>query len=542
MEQMADQVMKTYQPTGTAGTRKLVMAALLAVTISASAVAFAAEAYLERVDFESAHGATEITLRADREVNYKKVHVSDNKLILDIEGIDAERAIRTNFSGAFNVSHVIIQPRSADRIRLIVRGEDLGMPRVRYKSPTHMDIIAEANALSNEIDAAIDDILTETPEATPEEELSINGDTVANETDTPLNDAIESDLNANLSEDVAETGRLLSESPKKARAVEGEALPLPALSGKNSEPIQDEPIQETSLIDDGLGVLGMLQSKTADANLPKILKWGILGLMALGLGLFGKRKYNQIRLEKAQFSELMAQQQAGQDISFRDMARAYKNQGGHEQPAIRNRQQQPAHGHPAGNSSLIGLNGLKAVSQLNQQLNQDVTRFAAAADQGLPKQGYAARPKSPAPSKLAVNQYRKNNLSPKRPAAKAPAKAPAQQAKNPLLNRQQAQQPQQAGRKRQVSNDVLRQEMARAKDVSKGLQVNQTRQALNNKRRQAPAQPGLQQQPRREQATGNRNNPLPDNPEVLNFLKNVADLVEKDGRSDLAQSINKGLR
>ena len=52
--------------------------------------------------------------------------VSTGKLILDLDKVSAERTIETTFGGAVNVSHVVIQPLSKDKVRLIIRGQGLG--------------------------------------------------------------------------------------------------------------------------------------------------------------------------------------------------------------------------------------------------------------------------------------------------------------------------------------------------------------------------------------------------------------------------------
>ena len=149
--------------------------------------------------------------------------------------------------------------------------------------------------------------------------------------------------------------------------------------------------------------------------------------------------------------------------------------------------------------------------------------------------------KTPAAPKQAVNQYKQAD----KPAPKAPPKGNfpdetmvkemkrAQALEQELL--QQAQQ--------QIAAAQANTVKPKNAPVNRAAAAQKTVTPVNFKNAPAtnPLSASKMAQPAKKAASNAQNGPLPGNPEVLNFLRNVADLMEKDGKPQIASSIHKNL-
>ena len=239
--------------------------------------------------------------------------------------------------------------------------------------------------------------------------------------------------------------------------------------------------------------------------------YGALGLVLLGFGLFLRRKLATMQTEQGEFEQLVERQQQGQRVSFQEMASAYKK----EKPAAEPKRAKAP--ERASTSDMIGLSALKQRPMSAQETP------APAMPPQQPQSRSAARPPQ-APKKQAINQYQKQQV-----ASKAPTGNPQAQLEQELRRAREVQQRLQ-GQPQQRQMPAGRPAMPPQQPQRPGIKPNAS----------TPKQAGMP--PRKPIADGNPKAPIPENPQVLDFLRNVADLMEKDGKTHIAQTIQKNIR
>ena len=523
---------------------------------------------LESVDFSNSDDGMRIILHTGSIVPVQKILISDKKVILDIDQVNAGETVRTNFAGASNVSHVIMQPLNDHKIRMVIRGEDLSAPSVAFYGAG----AAEGNGLSAEASSRL--ALETSAALHRQQEAGIQSVVNTGKLSTGESPAVDTPT---LQDEPIALGGFV-ESPSGHASHGHETLELkPAETGPLA-------LQKGAAANAGNEFLTQMTSGKWDKYIP----FGLLGLFVLGAGAFVRHKLTQLRPVDSSFEELMEQQQApasGKRSSFREMAEAYRSK--HEDKRADSAQRK------ANADSMIGLRGLNQ-SELAEPAFDEMNEVPMAAPRPQPNRAEfgdelppantleqilaamqaANQPKKPmgvpAPKKQAVNQY----MQAQAPAAKGKPKT-RQAADEAMLQEmkraQAAQQQLQQQVRQQAANQVLNQNVdkpgytpvnraAAAKKAVKapnfqtippGNAVNAknpitpTRTASANP---APAQRGYSTAPPRANLSNVTPNPmpkgqanLPGNPEVLNFLRNVAELMEKDGKGDIAKSIHKNL-
>lgn len=126
--------------------KQWVTAGVLALGVMANSliglVQAAGDAFLTRVEFlEIDGGRTEMLLHTDKagSVDVKPVLEMDTKWEFEISGLHTPRTVQTDFSQSHQVSHVIIRPIGNQRLRLTVRGEQLGKPLIAFRQQSASD-------------------------------------------------------------------------------------------------------------------------------------------------------------------------------------------------------------------------------------------------------------------------------------------------------------------------------------------------------------------------------------------------------------------
>ncbi len=469
--------------------------------------AWAADVFpLERVEFLTDRNQTDIILHTGSIVPYHKVLVSENKLIIDIDQVSAEQTVRTNFSGAPNVSHVVIQPLSEKKLRLIVRGEHLNEPTLAFRGNAAQAGNKAASKLQRSAaDWMIDEELSEEGKSLSEAEEALISQTRA-----ALDQKAEQSTIPAVHAGTIGNAAHLEDDIYAAVDDEGSIL-FPAtmpeeqeISNNTGAEITKEPISQADL-PERPDFFAIVLQWLKGLDWVTVLSYGTAGGLLLGFGLFIRSRLAALRKSANQFDTLLDQQQQGKRVSFREMASAYKQDKTLQESKTFAERPRSAAGAP------IGLSSLKS------QPIADVPTMTEPLRVPQPEPRRSAP--LPAPKKQVVNQYLKQQ----------PPRSPAHQKM--------------AGQK--MTDSLLRQELQRAKEV-------QTQASSLNKpaAKPAPRKPeaGL---PNFSKANASRpkapknmpnNGPLPGNPEVVNFLRNVAELMEKDGKPHIAQSIQKNLR
>ncbi len=473
---------------------KLMMALCLPLLV---APAWAADSFrLDSVDFISTGGRTNIIMHTGSILPYKKVLVSDSKLVLDIEQVEADESVRTNFSGAANVSHVILKPLDAHRVRLIVRGENLGTPVVAFNSPVAHDVGLEPT-LPEETQAGL-----------------------AQMQESGMQDAALTPADQGLEAPAADDQPLIAED----EPIFSHDEPLPAAPAASAAPAKSAP---TPIVDLGAGSeagggnsVSRFFDSVTEGKWNQWVPFGLLVLLLAGAGAFIRRKLSSLQADVPQLEDLMAEQAHGRKVGFREMANAYRQQddvrktlAAKPRAAFNMGKQAPVsrpQGRQAGRDELIGLRSLNKASGSPGQ----AARQAAYLESLLASASEPPKPAhTPAPKKQVVNQYLKNQAPTQKTGAPKARPAMAQEMKR----MQDVQQVAQKRPKPGISSP--QNPINRAPAAGKTAPASNPRAALN------PA----------------ADLPAGQNQEVLNFLRNVAELMEKDGRPEVARNIQRNL-
>jgi hypothetical protein len=457
---------------------------------------------LESVDFASNGEKTNIIFHTDSILPVHKVHVSNNKLILDIDQIQTDGTVKTNFLRAANISHVIMQPLGEHKLRMIIRGENLGKPAIAFFNATmgayslpnpNAQVATKQDAISN-------------PQEASQEALTVSDDT---HSETAVDPAISSS-NTPTAEPQLSADDSVLELPPIEESIQ------PAPTAKTPTEILAAPL---SLPEATTNIAAHETLPFPTLKLPRswetYIPYGLLGLVLLGVVGFIAHRVIRLRQAEKPLEDLLAdkniEESTGKRRGFREMADAYRNK---QSKQYKNPPKKPQA------TDLIGLRSLKKMESV-----EPVRSFEQPTEAQRPM---PTQPLKAAPPKQALNQYLK--AQPQARAAKPASKPTAsdreyQEALRRELKR--AQDAKEQVKKQLQPNKLLQQQ--RMPTTGTSAPVNRALAA----RKAAPAsRPTLQ-----NKAQG----PLPGNPEVLNFLRNVADLMEKDGKTDIAKSIHKNL-
>lgn len=508
---------------------------------------------LESVDFTNTDAGMRIVLHTGSIVPVQKVLVSDNKLVLDIDQVNTGETVRTNFAGASNVSHVIVQPQNEHKVRMIIRGEGLSAPTVAFygagtdasglSAEESARLAAETSAaLRRQQEAGIQPAVNNQALATASESAAVERSALKDD-DAPL----------------AFGGFVDDKAATQSRSGEikpSETGPL-ALGGQ---------VPAATAGNDALGFL-------TSSKLGNYIPYGLLAMVLLGAGVFVRHKLTQMNPGHEEYEDFADEPAAsGKRASFREMAEAYRSK--HEDKRTDSRS--------ANADGMIGLRGLSQglediPAPQPEPLIDEESVAPNTLEQILAAMQAANKPKKPmgvpAPKKQAVNQYAQGTKAKQPKSRQAADEAMLQEMKRAQAAQQELQQQIRAKANAQVNNPgyvpVNRAAAAKKAVKSPNFQTIPPGAAVNaksNAKRPAPSpiQPAAPSAARtaaaksapansmaakagyapatpKPAAAAPAGNSLPNNPEVLNFLRNVADLMERDGKGEIAKSIHKNL-
>jgi hypothetical protein len=493
--------------------------------------AFAENYPLESIDFIANNRQTNIILHTGSIVPVQKVMISDNKLMLDIDQIDATETIRTNFTGAANISHVILQPLNEHKIRLIIRGENLGNPSLAFYNASN----GAYNTPNGEAAA---------PEAASIPFKSSETGAEGLQEAAPI---VETTKNALLAENEAP----ITEPIKIQEPLKTEAEPILASHLKLMPELNKPAPLSTSKMPSKKSADWM--DKFMDTPWSGYLPYAVLAFLILGLGLFIRNRFLKITRPDLQLEDLLMTNQDNSQISgktngkrssFKEMAEAYRSNRSEESDVDTELPVERNNARKADNKDVIGLHSLN-----NNDVDADepIIKARPAAPMAQPLAS-ATPPAAPAPGvsleqllaamqkAQAVTEKPRRGINPYVP----PQVNPATVSKVGKA----------AGNKSRVTKPAQGETAVGGIDWPSTALTAPVNRAVAAKK-SAPVSTPTATDVSKTQATtknasksllGNsQQGPLPGNPEVLNFLRNVADLMEKDGKTDIAQNIHKNL-
>ncbi|WP_303674884.1 hypothetical protein [Vampirovibrio chlorellavorus] len=531
---------------------------------------------LDSVDLSTTHQQTNIILHTGSIVPVQKVLTSEKKLILEVDQVNATETIRTNFGGASNISHVILQPINEHKIRLIVRGENLAPPSVAFTTPNSASAPSgpgwnNPDSFDQQTRAAlkqIQDSGIQPANYRPAGKADMPAPTSARPVDMATSKPVAaSNTDTQNLEESIPFGGLVESKPAKPLMSPSSDEPKAPLSPTQAKSEQAKPLNLPS--QDMPGTPDPILENAKNGQYNNYILGGILALMALGVGGFVVHKILKLKQVEPDLEELILEQHNGKKVSFREMADAYRSK---HDPA-RKTEHPEAPVKNSGKKHADDVIGLRSLSQIEKT---PILKTPAEKPQAAPKTGSsrATQPtspakepfggqtpnmeqllamvqavseprqkpmKTPAAPRQAVSQYKQAN----QPAPKAPPKGSfpdetmvkemrrAQALQQELLQQAQQQIAAAQGNTVKPKNTPVNRAAAAQKAVNP---VNFKNAPATN-----PLNASKVAQPAKKAAGNAQNGPLPGNPEVLNFLRNVADLMEKDGKPQIANSIHKNL-
>ena len=441
---------------------------------------------LQTIDLISNAGSTEVLLHTGSIVPYQTVLATDNKVVIDVDNVDPDQTIRTNFSQAKNVSHVILQPLTNNKIRLIVRGEDLGQPVVAFRDAT-------GTAGSNAADRLQSHFQLPQTRSNTSNTSELQGSTEPVPTFDQGITNTNSTGNNHDADLVSTTSRAASE-------------PITLPSSQSAQQVQRS-------FWDSVG-LGSMSQWLPNATNPMEIA-GIVLQLSILIGIFAAFVYF-IRHKLAQLSEdnaNMAPTQRQTRSSSRNAAPRRNEQIHHEQ----------IHSDEMiglGSMRESGHRGDRRTGLRNSRLNEDGSPMSR--PENRPEHSInSGKIQKPANTntKLAASHYQKQ--------AQTPPSRPNRLASG-------------------ISEDLIKQEIQRSADIKRMTQeLAAGKNSAKTPKAPAPNQRSLSNNkpvvPASANAKkGNAQN-SGGNPEVLDFLRSVAELMEKDGNAQMARSIHKNL-
>ena len=271
------------------------------------------------------------------------------------------------------------------------------------------------------------------------------------------------------------------------------------------------------------------------------LPYALLVFLILGLGLFIRNRLLKITQSDPQLEDLLAANSSSKRSSFKEMADAYRNRQEDTADDEQSNQLNTVNNRKADVKDVIGLHSLN-------QSDLEAEEKPVPARSVTPPTSAVTTPKTPAPG-VSLEQL----LAAMQKAQTTSSEKP-RRGVNPYIPPQAN--PTAASKVKVPANKARTNKPAALTETTGTIEwpvaeanapINRAMIAKKSNTISTPATSGAV-----TSATASKNasksllgntqqGPLPGNPEVLNFLRNVADLMEKDGKTDIAQNIHKNL-
>jgi hypothetical protein len=533
-------------------------------------------ARLGRLELISSEQATELMMTTGTILPYHVEHASPDKVVLIFDQVDTpDSTVLTDFSRATNVSHVVFQPVSSRQLRVIIRGKNMAPVSVGFKEAPKAqfsDGLGWAN--SRVIDPAADTMPampTDDGGMAPNDSAIVATPVATNAAAQPTKEVLPETSTPSPTVTSTTAAALLSASSPPGTQ-EREALP------KNQDPAPPQPKQSVSPGASALQqpILQLAEplppKKPGDATrmvvpgldkwmsgnalargLEAALPWSLLaGVLSAFLGFVWLKWRGMQQQPRVLLDPLPLPEPSWPPVATIPPQDAHPSALYHQQP------HEPLPMHT--------LHWQTVGARQDENLLDEETRWIRQARQKLQQRQAANTPPMPpmqpgpvapslAPPAAGAAMARssgpvggKGNDRPvglgalKHAARQAPAvpspvspanTAPAGKAASPPI--QQAAPRQAAARYAQANAPQPK------TTTAQNLRVPRQPQALTQEeiRRSAMVKSRLENNPRLPNPT--RESPLPGNPDVLNFLKSVADHMEKQGETQLAKTLQRNL-
>jgi hypothetical protein len=93
-----------------------------------------AESDLTGIALSATPVETKIVLQSRGGIPYQIISQSSDKIVIDLSSVDPTQSVQTDFTSADNIEQVILKPAGNDKLRMIIRGERLAPPAVESEN------------------------------------------------------------------------------------------------------------------------------------------------------------------------------------------------------------------------------------------------------------------------------------------------------------------------------------------------------------------------------------------------------------------------
>jgi hypothetical protein len=455
---------------------------LLSLSIGLAAIFSApcwATTTVDQIDVVSSRYGTELKLHADQPIQHRVIQASDTDMTIELSDVSPARHLRTNFSQAGQVHHVIVQPVGGNTLKVVLRGQSMGQPLVQVVYSQPPSSITTPHAMAQPLMPASPPIAAAKPITSP---ITSSGlpPVLSNPTKAPS-------INRPLGNPLGNT--LATPTPAKAAAA-------PATYTDVSEPLYLE--------DNATGNALQTNSPTPAPQAPA--PTGLMGLLAqhwmyaliagsmllalvAGLGLFIYKKWQELQQPSRSGNVFRAMQQDDwQSAPSEDYRR-----GDEDDDSFFGNGHHAKKGNPWAQRPKVALQQPPKAAGRSTSMPHNNRQ---------PQHSSQSASHSPVDSLLASREKISTRAIPPQQAV------------------------QQYARQQQPSAAASR--------------LSNAANSVGSQRASMASRPNTMATPARN--GGTTNDPLPTNPNVVDFLKDVASYMEQDGERGKARRITRNIR
>lgn len=523
---------------------------------------------LKGIELNSTAIETRVTLKADSPIPFRIVSKSAEKIVIDLNSVDPTQSIPTDFAAADNIEQVILKPLTNNKLRMVIRGERLGVPIIESMkggriAAKNTDPLFEQESFSPKAASKI-----KAPDENGHSMLAMEAPQKQAEAPKPIfseeQPAVGEGKQQSPSADSAETSMdLAALEAEEARLLqEAEALDLEtpeAEAAPDREAIVDRHnVEDTATVDeegfswqDALAsTLGAIQS-VANKALAKTDKGLLFQLIAFA-GFF--------ILSVAVLRKVLTRKEVWYDDEPAENAYDYPQEKGpgllaglfggnrNKRPFSQARPSRGTSPRPARTGERpVGLRGLTQDAVPPMPMSRETLVNRSQAVNQYARNAAPAYPPQPRPSR-EIDRELKRSIHTRQAIEKTHSRKPFTNTGSAASRPMPPRQPQMGSHQASGAFAPPR-AAAPTRRPAANMPPQRQQQAPAAGRPQAPAQsrpipPAYQQsQPPRRQPQPQQQPGFPaNNNEVLDFLRNVAELMEKDGNSHQAQNIKRGMQ
>jgi len=435
---------------------------------------------VDQIDVVSSRYGTELKLHADQPIQHRVIQASDTDMTIELSDVTAARHLRTNFSQAGQVHHVIVQPVGGNTLKVVLRGQSMGQPLVQvvYSQPPSSG--STPHAMAQPLMPASQPIAAAKPITTP-----VSAPVTATPSGLPpvlSNPAKAPSLTNPLASPLAAPAPIKATAPSTYTDVSEPLYLEDHATGNALQSNLPTPAPETPA---PTGLMGLLAQHWMYA----LIAGSMLLALVAGLGLFIYKKWQELQQPSRSGNVFRAMQQddwqsapsedyrqgnENDDSFFGNGRHAKKGNPWAQRPKVALQQPPKA----AGRST---INPARVQAPLNRPSQSPVDSLLASREKVSTRA---------IPPQQAVQQYARQQ----QPSAAASRLSNAANS---------------VGSSRSTSNPMASRPNTMTSSTSR---------------------------------TGTANDPLPTNPNVVDFLKDVASYMEQDGERGKARRITRNIR